>query len=58
MDEIKSGLEVTVIRAGSESEFDSFVRQHLDECYDEDGEFDWEKYQQLCDIADYWDMDE
>lgn len=58
MGEIKSGLEVTVIRAGSESEFDSFVRQHRDECYDEDGNFDWDEYQYLCDLADYWEMDE
>ena len=42
---------------GSGSEFDSFVRQHRDECYDEDGEFDWDAYQNLCDIADYWDME-
>lgn len=33
--------------------------QDIQECYDkETGEFDWEMYQYLCDIADYWDMDE
>ena len=28
-------------------------------CWDEEAkEFDWEEYQYLCDIADYWDCDE
>lgn len=40
------------------TEFDSFVRSHRDECYDEDGNFDWDEYQYLCDLAEYWDMDE
>lgn len=40
------------------TEFDCFVRAHKDECYDEDGNFDWEAYQYLCDLAAYWEMDE
>lgn len=33
--------------------------QDILECYDEENkEFDWERYQQLCDIADYWGCDE
>lgn len=33
--------------------------QDILECYDEENkEFDWETYQQLCDIADYWGCDE
>lgn len=47
-----------MMNSGSESEFNSFVRQHRDECYDEDGNFDWDEYQYLCDIAAYWEMDE
>lgn len=49
--------KIIVSFRGFESEFDSFVRRHRDECYDEDGDFDWGEYQHLCDIADYWDMD-
>jgi len=31
----------------------------IDCCYNEETkEFDWEKYQYLCDIADYWDCEE
>lgn len=33
------------------------TEQDILECCTEDG-FDWEKYQELCDIADYWDMEE
>lgn len=40
------------------TEYDSFIKQHIDECYDEDGEFDWDAYQYLCDLAEYWHMDE
>ena len=37
----------------------SRTEQDLFECYNEEvEEFDWEKYQSLCDIAEYWDMDE
>lgn len=25
---------------------------------EETGEFDWDEYQHLCDIAEYWNMDE
>lgn len=32
--------------------------QSIDECWDEDTkDFDWNEYQYLCDIAEYWDMD-
>ena len=35
------------------------IEQNVMECWDEDSqEFDWDQYQQLCDIADYWDCDE
>lgn len=35
------------------------VEQNIDECWDEEREeFDWDEYQYLCDIADYWDTDE
>ena len=34
------------------------VEQNIEECYSDDGEFDWDKYQYLCDIAEYWDTDE
>jgi len=30
----------------------------IEMCYDEDTrEFDWDEYQRLCDIADYWDCE-
>lgn len=32
--------------------------QDILECTNEDGSFDWDRYQELCDIAEYWDMDE
>lgn len=33
--------------------------QDVNECYDEtNNSFDWELYQQLCDIAEYWDCEE
>lgn len=33
--------------------------QDIMECWDEETrEFDWEHYQYLCDIADYWEMEE
>lgn len=32
------------------------AEQNVIECLDE--EFDWEEYQYLCDIADYWDCEE
>lgn len=33
--------------------------QNAYECWDEENkEFDWEEYQKLCDIADYWDCEE
>ena len=29
------------------------------ECWDEENkEFDWDEYQKLCNIAEYWDCDE
>lgn len=34
------------------------AEQNVYECWDEDREFDWEKYQEFCDIADYWDSEE
>lgn len=35
------------------------VEQNIIECTDfETGDFDWDEYQYLCDIADYWDCDE
>ena len=31
----------------------------VSECFNEEtGEFDWDKYQYLCDISDYWDCSE
>lgn len=33
--------------------------QDILECCGEDGEeFDWETYQYLCDIAEYWECDD
>lgn len=33
--------------------------QDVAECYNEETkEFDWNAYQYLCDIADYWDCEE
>lgn len=33
--------------------------QDIIECWDEETkEFDWDKYQYLCDIAEYWNMEE
>lgn len=33
--------------------------QVAQECWNEEKqEFDWDKYQYLCDIADYWDCEE
>ncbi len=40
------------------TEFDCLVEAHQTELYDEDGDFDWDFYQYLCDIAAYWGMDE
>lgn len=33
------------------------VEQNITECDTEDG-FDWETYQYMCDIADYWGCEE
>ena len=33
--------------------------QDILECMDtESGEFDWDRYQELCDIAEYWECEE
>lgn len=33
--------------------------QDILECYDEDSkEFDWERYQYLCNIAEYWECND
>ncbi len=33
--------------------------QDIMECWDEENqEFDWDRYQYLCDIAEEWDMEE
>ncbi len=33
--------------------------QDIIECWDEQTEeFDWDRYQELCDIAEYWDLDD
>lgn len=31
------------------------ARQDAAACYGEDGTFDWDEYQRLCDMAAYWD---
>lgn len=37
----------------------SRTEQNIFECWDEDNqEFDWDEYQHLCDIADYWECEE
>ena len=33
------------------------VEQNILESYNSDGSFDWEIYQYLCDIGDYWGCD-
>lgn len=34
------------------------VQQNVEECWNEETrEFDWDRYQYLCDIAEYWGMD-
>lgn len=31
----------------------------IEQCWDEESrEFDWDEYQRLCDIADYWGCEE
>lgn len=31
----------------------------IEQCWDEESrEFDWDEYQRLCDIADYWSCEE
>ena len=41
------------VRAESRNE------QDVRECFNADtGEFDWNKYQELCDISEYWDCPE
>lgn len=31
----------------------------VQECWNEETEeFDWDRYQELCDIAEYWDCEE
>lgn len=33
--------------------------QDIMECWDEEHKtFDWETYEHLCEIAEYWDMEE
>lgn len=33
--------------------------QDIMECWDENSQkFDWDRYQELCDIAEYWDVDD
>lgn len=33
--------------------------QDILECWDEETkEFDWDEYQHLCDIAEYWDSED
>lgn len=35
------------------------AEQNAYECWNEGSkEFDWEEYQALCDIGDYWDCEE
>lgn len=35
------------------------AEQNIYECSDEGSkEFDWEEYQELCDIGDYWNCEE
>lgn len=35
------------------------AQRDVEECWDEETkEFDWDRYQYLCDIAEYWGMDE
>lgn len=35
------------------------AEQNARDCWNEEAkEFDWEAYQELCDIAEYWEMDE
>ena len=32
---------------------EEWTRESIEECWN-DGEFDWDEYQRLCDIADEW----
>ena len=35
------------------------AEQNVSECWDEETEeFDWDLYQELCDMAEYWDSEE
>ena len=35
------------------------TERNIDYCWDsEKEEFDWEEYQYLCDMGDYWDCEE
>lgn len=35
------------------------ARRNVEDCWNEETrEFDWDYYQYLCDIADYWDCEE
>ena len=35
------------------------VEYNIELCWDEDiKEFDWDEYQHLCDIAEYWNCEE
>lgn len=37
----------------------TMTEQDVLECYDEDNKkFDWDLYQQLCVIADYWNVED
>jgi hypothetical protein len=41
--------------------FETMTRSECDAllCYDEETkEFDWDEYQHLCDIADYWNCED
>lgn len=34
------------------------VEQNILECTDRDNAFDWETYEYLCSLADYWESEE
>ena len=49
--------DLTILSVSFVSSVPGRVRQNVEECWN-GKEFDWEEYQHLCDIADYWDCEE
>lgn len=44
---------------GKTTDLPERVQQNIAECQDvKTNEFDWDQYQELCDIAEYWETED